>query len=124
MAYNENLANRIRERMAEVPGVEEKHMFGGIAFMVNNKMCVGIIKDEMMCRIDPAIHEEVVEKQGCRTMDFNKKPMKGFVMIDESGMKTRETFDYWIGLALEYNVIAKETVKKSKTKNPSALRNE
>jgi TfoX/Sxy family transcriptional regulator of competence genes len=116
MAYNENLADRIRERMAEVPGVEEKHMFGGIAFMVNNKMCVGIIKDEMMCRIDPAIHEEVVEKEGCRTMDFNKKPMKGYVMIDESGMKTREVFEYWIGLALEFNVVAKESANKSKTK--------
>ena len=64
MAYDEKLADRIREKMAEVPGVEEKHMFGGIAFMVNNKMCVGIIKDEMMCRIDPAIHDEQVEKRG------------------------------------------------------------
>jgi TfoX/Sxy family transcriptional regulator of competence genes len=116
MAYNENLANRIRERMAEVPGVEEKHMFGGIAFMVNNKMCVGIIKDEMMCRINPEIHAEVVELAGCRTMDFNKKPMKGFVMIDETGMRNREAFDFWICLALEFNSMAKETVKKPKTK--------
>jgi TfoX/Sxy family transcriptional regulator of competence genes len=116
MAYNENLADRIRERMAEIPGVEEKHMFGGIAFMVNNKMCVGIIKDEMMCRIDPSVHDECVEKEGCRTMDFNKKPMKGFVMIDETGMRNREAFDFWISLALEFNSMAKETVKKPKTK--------
>jgi TfoX/Sxy family transcriptional regulator of competence genes len=93
MSYDESLADRIREKMAEVPGVEEKHMFGGIAFMVNNKMCVGIIKDEMMCRIDPAIHDECVEKEGCRTMDFNKKPMKGFVMIDQTGMNNRVLFD-------------------------------
>ena len=117
MSYDEKLADRIREKMAEVPGVEEKHMFGGIAFMVNNKMCVGIIKDEMMCRIDPDIHDECVEKEGCRTMDFNKKPMKGFVMIDPFGMRNQETFDYWINLALEYNIIAKETIKKSKTKS-------
>jgi TfoX/Sxy family transcriptional regulator of competence genes len=123
MSYDESLADRIREKMAEVPGVEEKHMFGGIAFMVNNKMCVGIIKDEMMCRIDPAIHDECVEKEGCRTMDFNKKPMKGFVMIDQSGMNNRVLFDYWISLALEFNLIAKETVKKSKTKSPSTLGN-
>jgi TfoX/Sxy family transcriptional regulator of competence genes len=116
MPYNENLADRIRERMAEVPGVEEKHMFGGIAFMVNNKMCVGIIKEEMMCRIDPSLHDECVEIEGCRTMDFNKKPMKGYVMIDETGMKTRDAFEYWIGLALEFNSMAKETVKKPKSK--------
>ena len=116
MSYDEKLADRIRERMAEIAGVEEKHMFGGIAFMVSNKMCVGIIKDEMMCRIDPGIHDQCVEMEGCRTMDFNKRPMKGFVMIDGSGMKTTEAFEYWIGLALEYNVIARETVKKSKAK--------
>jgi TfoX/Sxy family transcriptional regulator of competence genes len=114
MAFNEDLANRIRERMAEIAGVEEKHMFGGIAFMLNNKMCVGIINDEMMCRIDPKIHDECVEKEGCRTMDFNKRPMKGYVMIDESGMKNVETFEYWIGLALEFNKFAKESVKKQR----------
>jgi TfoX/Sxy family transcriptional regulator of competence genes len=121
MSYDEKLADWIRERMVEVRGVEEKHMFGGIAFMVNNKMCIGIIKDEMMCRIDPAIHDECVEKDGCRTMDFNKKPMKGFVMIDQSCMKTRETFEYWISLALEFNVNAKETMKKSKAKSPPQM---
>ena len=116
MSYDEKLADRIREKMADIPEVEEKHMFGGIAFMVNNKMCVGIIKDEMMCRIDPAIHDECVEKEGCRTMDFNKKPMKGFVMINPFGMRRQEAFEYWIRLALEYNIFAKETVKKSKSK--------
>jgi TfoX/Sxy family transcriptional regulator of competence genes len=101
--------------MAEVPEVEEKHMFGGIAFMVNQKMCVGIIKDEMMCRIDPGIHDLVVEKDGCRTMDFNRKPMKGFVMVDQNAMKTGEAFEYWISLAMEFNRSAKESAKKSKS---------
>jgi TfoX/Sxy family transcriptional regulator of competence genes len=115
MAYDQKLADRIRERMAILPEVEEKHMFGGIAFMVNNKMCIGIIKDEMMCRIDPSIHEDVVEKEGCRTMDFNKKPMKGYVMVDQPAMKTAEAFEYWISLALEFNRYAKESVKKPKS---------
>jgi TfoX/Sxy family transcriptional regulator of competence genes len=115
MSYNEKLADRIRERMAEIPGVEEKHMFGGIAFMVDNKMCVGIIKDEMMCRINPDIHDQCVEMDGCRTMDFNKRPMKGYVMIDESGMKTVETFEYWIGLTLEFNKQAKASLKKPRS---------
>jgi TfoX/Sxy family transcriptional regulator of competence genes len=115
MAYNENLASRIRERMAEIPGVEEKHMFGGIAFMVDEKMCVGIIKDEMMCRIDPELHDRCVEMEGCRTMDFNKRPMKGYVMIDETGMKSVDAFEYWISLSLEFNQLAKKSTPKSRS---------
>jgi TfoX/Sxy family transcriptional regulator of competence genes len=115
MSYDEKLADRIRERMAEVPEVEEKHMFGGIAFMVNNKMCVGIIKDEMMCRIDPAIHDACVEREGCRTMDFNKRPMKGYVMVDQPAMKNSEDFEYWIRLSLEFNKCAKESPGKPRS---------
>ena len=114
MAYNENLADRIREAICEISKVEEKQMMGGLTFMVNGKMCVGIIKDEMMCRIDPAIHETEIEKQGCRTMDFTKRPMKGYVMIDDTGMKTKKEFDYWINLCLEFNTKAKSSKKKKK----------
>ena len=118
MAYNEKLANRIRERLAELPIIEEKKMMGGLTFMVNGKMCVGIIKDELMCRIDPAIHETSVEKTGCRTMDFTKRPMMGYVMVDDSGMKTKKDFDYWINLSLDFN----KNAKASKRKNNSTDR--
>jgi len=114
MAYNEKLASRIRERLSELPKVEEKEMMGGLTFMVNGKMCVGIIKDEMMCRIDPVLHEQSVEKKGCRTMDFTKRPMKGYVMIDDTGMKSKKEFDYWIGLALDFNSKAKASKKKKR----------
>ncbi len=114
MAYNENLADRIRERLAELPKIEEKEMMGGLTFMVNGKMCVGIIKDEMMCRIDPEIHEMAIEKTGCRTMDFTKKPMKGWIMVDESGMKSNKDLNYWIELALAYNKRAKSSKSKKK----------
>lgn len=82
--------------------------------MVNDKMCVGIIKDELMCRIDPAIHEMAVEKHGCRTMDFTRRPMIGYVLIEESGMKSNSDFDYWIDLALEFNKIAKSSKRPKK----------
>lgn len=112
MAYNERLANRIREYLSELPNVEEKTMMGGLTFMVNDKMCIGIIKDEMMCRIDPGFHERAVEIQGCRTMDFTKRPMKGYVMVDETGMKSKKEFEFWINLALEFNKIAKSSKSK------------
>ena len=112
MAYNEKLADRIRERFAELPNVEEKKMMGGLTFMYNGKMCVGIIKDDLMCRIDPEFHEEAVEKRGCRTMDFTNRPMIGYVLIDETGMKSKKDFDYWINLSLEFNKKAKASKKK------------
>ncbi len=112
MSYNEKLADRIRESLSEIPKVEEKQMMGGLTFMVNGKMCVGIIKDELMCRIDPAIHETEIEKQGCRTMDFTKRPMKGYVMIEDTGMKTKKDFGYWISLSLDFNKKAKSSKRK------------
>jgi TfoX/Sxy family transcriptional regulator of competence genes len=112
MAYNEKLAKRIREQLANLPNIEEKEMMGGLTFMVNGKMCLGILKDEMMCRIDPDFHETAIEKTGCRTMDFTRRPMKGYVLIDNTGMKSKKDFDYWIDLALAFNKKAKSSKKK------------
>lgn len=110
--YNETLANRVRQRLVELPNVSEKEMMGGLTFMYNDKMCVGIIKDELMCRIDPSLHEIAIGRVGCRTMDFTKRPMIGYVLVDESGMKTKQDFEYWIQLALEFNKEAKSSRKK------------
>jgi TfoX/Sxy family transcriptional regulator of competence genes len=114
MAYNEKLADRIRERLATVPKVKEMPMMGGLTFMVNGKMCVGIIKDDLMCRVDKDLHESLVEKPGARTMDFTNRPMMGYILIDETGIKSKKDFDYWIGLSLEFNKVAKAAKKKRK----------
>lgn len=114
MAYDEKLAERIRKRFDGHKKVEEKKMMGGLTFMYNGKMCVGIIKDELMCRIDPEFHEEAIRKKGCRTMDFTNRPMQGYVLINESGMKSEKDFDYWINLALEFNKKAKPAKKKKR----------
>jgi TfoX/Sxy family transcriptional regulator of competence genes len=116
MAFNEKLADRIREALVHLPNVEEKYMFGGVCFMVNKKMCIGVVKDEMMCRIDPSLEEDVLERVGCRPMDFTGRPMKGYVYISEDGMKTKKTFDYWINLCLDFNLKAKASKKKKNTK--------
>lgn len=112
MAYSEKLAKRIRERLAALPHIEEKEMMGGLTFMYNDKMCVGIIKDELMCRIDPELHETAIAQTGCRTMDFTNRPMKGYVLVDESGLKSKKDFDYWINLALDFNKKAKASRKR------------
>ena len=66
MAYNEKIADRVREALAGVKKLEEKRMFGGLCFMVNDKMCIGINADDIMCRIGPDAYDEAVERNGAR----------------------------------------------------------
>jgi TfoX/Sxy family transcriptional regulator of competence genes len=112
MAYNETLSNRIREALEKIPGVEEKYMFGGVCYMVDGKMCIGVVKDEMMCRIGETAQEESLEKAGCREMDFAGRPMKGYVYVSEVGMRNQADFNYWINLCLVHNPEAKASKKK------------
>ena len=113
MAYDEKLADRIRELIAEThTNIEEKKMFGGLCFMVNDKMCVGVEKERLMLRIDPSKYEAVLEKEGCKPMDFTGKVMKGFVFVDTAALRTKKQLQYWINLALEYNEIARSSKKK------------
>ena len=113
MAFNEKLANRVRELIAAThKNVEEKKMFGGLCFMVNDKMCVGVEQERLMVRLDPAKMEEAMEKDGTKPMDFTGKVMKGYVFVDIDALNTKTKLSYWINLALEYNQIAKASKKK------------
>lgn len=97
--------------------VTEKAMFGGLCFMVNDKMCLGVEKERLMVRLDPARYEEVMEKQGCKPMDFTGKVMKGFVFVDADVLTTKKKLDYWVQLALDYNKVAKASKKKTAKKS-------
>jgi TfoX/Sxy family transcriptional regulator of competence genes len=113
MAYDETLAARVREIIALIhDDVVEKKMFGGLCFMVNDKMCLGVRTDKMMVRLDPKIYDIVMEKEGCEPMDFTGKSMKGFVYVDIDALNTQKKLQYWLQLALDYNVIAKPSKKK------------
>ncbi|MBI1804942.1 MAG: TfoX/Sxy family protein [Ignavibacteriae bacterium] len=112
MAYNEKLAGRVREALSSQPNVVEKKMMGGLTFMVNDKMCVGILQDELMARIDPDVYETALQKKGCREMDFTGRPIKGFVFISPEGTNTKSNLEYWVGLSLEFNKKAKASKKK------------
>ena len=114
MAYNEQLAEKVRRVFAALDDVEEKRMFRGVTFMLKGKMCVSVGDNEIMCRIDPAMHEELVERNGCRGMIMKGKEYKGYVLVDEEALKTKKDLDYWIGLALAFNQKAKASVKKKK----------
>lgn len=102
MAYDEDLASRIREILTEGGDVEERKMFGGIAFMVGGHMCVGVIGDELMVRVGPDAHEKVIEKPHARPMDFTGRPMKGYVYVAQPGVGTEAKLRKWIQLARDF----------------------
>lgn len=113
MAINEKLNTRVREALSGVRNVGEKKMFRGVAFMVNGKMCVTAGDERIMCRIDPAVHDDATEHKGCRTMVMNGREYRGWVTVDEEGMKTKKQLDYWIRLSLDFNKRAKASKKRS-----------
>src|SRR3954463_12944408 len=116
MAFSEPLNNKIREALQDTPNVEEKMMFGSVCYMVNDKMCIGVANDEMMCRIGPDSYEMALQKPGCREMVFTGKPMTGYVFVSEDAIRSKADLDYWIDLCLAFNVHAKSSKKKTKIK--------
>jgi TfoX/Sxy family transcriptional regulator of competence genes len=117
MPYDEALARRVKSALGRGRRIEEKRMFGGIAFMVRGKMCVTVGKDRIMCRIDPAIHDAALERPGCRTVVMKGRPYRGYVHVEASAVKTAGDLDYWIGLALDFNQRAKASSRKRNREN-------
>lgn len=97
MAYDEGLAQRIREMLADEGGVTEKRMFGGIAFLVRGNMSVGVVKDALMVRVGPHAYARLVTMPHAREMDFTGRPMKGFVYVDPAGVAADADLRRWIG---------------------------
>lgn len=103
MTYDEQLAGRMREILAEQNGsTDEREMFGGIAFMVKGHMCCGVIGDDLMLRLGPDRAEDAIEDPHARPMDFTGRPMKGYVYVAPPGLKTERSLRRWMGLAREF----------------------
>ena len=104
MAYDEHLADRIGKILHNKHVLYiEKKMMGGLTFMINDKMCVGIVKNELMARIGKDKQEDALKKPGCRPMDFTGKPMKGYVFLEPGAIDLDSELEYWIDLSLEFN---------------------
>jgi hypothetical protein len=109
MAYNEYHADRIRQRLSNSNLTEEKKMMGGLIFMVNHKMCVGLDIDKktgrnrLMVRVGKAKYDELIFTKGSREMDFTGKVMRGFLFIDETGFDAEDDLDFWVEKALFFN---------------------
>jgi hypothetical protein len=96
MAYDEGLAQRLREQLDEVPELTEKKMFGGLAFMVRGNMLVGVIGDELIARVGSDATDAALAKPGARIFDFSGRPTKGWVTVGGAPLGEDETLAAWI----------------------------
>ncbi len=102
MAYDEGLAQRIRELIEDDPRISEKKMFGGVAFLANGNMAVGIIKDELMVRVGPDAFEAAIALPHARAMDFTGRPMRGFVQVAPAGFEEDEDLRAWLARGIDF----------------------
>ena len=96
MAYDSGLAQRVREVLGERPGLSERAMFGGLAFLLGGKMFVGIQGSVLMARVGPERHEDALTVAHVRPMDFTGRPMKGYVYIDPPGLGDDRDLQAWV----------------------------
>ena len=114
MAYSTKLAERIRTYLDGISKIkiEEKEMFKGLAFLVNGKMCINVSGENLMCRYDPVLEDEVAERTGFQPMIMKGKQLKGYCYVTEEGYKSKANFEYWLKLCLQFNENAKASKKK------------
>lgn len=118
MPYSEFLADRVKQRLNPRGLTEVKKMMGGLVFMVNEKMCVGVDTDRktgvdrLMVRVGKAVYDDLLELPGCREMDFTGKPMKGFLFVYPEGFDTDADLDFWMEKALTFNQFGAVAAKK------------
>src|SRR5436190_21114087 len=102
MAYSESLALRVRQILGPRRNVAEKKMFGGVGFLLNGNMCVGIWKNSLIARIDPENYEDALKEESVREFDITGRPMKGWVLVEPDGVETDEQLNEWVQRSVEF----------------------
>jgi len=113
MAYDKQLAERVREYLIKFPQleIEEKRMFGGLAFMINGKMCINVSHNNLMCRFDPSMTQDLADRIGFLPMIMKGKEYKGYCYVEPPGIKSKRDFEFWMTLCLDFNERAKSSKK-------------
>lgn len=113
MAYDLYLSERIKKHLKDAKtAFEEKKMFGGWCAMVDGKMCIGVVKNELMARVGPELQADCEKRPGARPMDFNGKPMNGYLFVSAEGIDMEKDLRFWIDQCLQYNPTATSSKKK------------
>ena len=113
MAYNEFLQERIESLLNDKKiGFSAKKMMGGLCYMIDDKMCLGIVKDQLMARVGPDNFDQLLSEKGAKPMDFTNRPMKGYLFIEPEGIDYDKDLEFWIDRCLEFNPMAVASKKK------------
>lgn len=102
MAYNEQLAERIRSLLARRQGMDERKMFGGVVFMLNGNMCCGVHKGELIVRLAPGDTGKCLSLPHTRIFDLSGRPMQGWILVAPSGLVDDEALARWVKIAVDY----------------------
>jgi hypothetical protein len=102
MAYDEHLADRVRERVAAEPGVAEKRMFGGLAFLLDGNMAVGISGEDLMVRVGPDATDDALARPHTRPFDMTGRPMRGWILVAADGVSAEADLAAWIARGVEF----------------------
>ena len=102
MAFDEELAARVRSQLNGQRAFEERKMFGGLAFMINGHMACGIVQDQLMVRVGPESYDAALQLPHAHQMKFTGKPMRGFVMVDPEGLATTEFLSDWVNRGISF----------------------
>ena len=102
MAYDELLAQRIRDSLPKNPGITERKMFGGLAFMLGGNMFCGVVRGDLMVRVGPDGHDDALTLPGARPMDFTGRPMRGMVFVGPAGCESNEALAEWVSQAFAF----------------------
>lgn len=120
MPYNEALADRVRQALAGTKGVQEKKMFGGIAFMVGGAMCIGVDKEDLIIRCEKDETDALLHKKGVRVFDLSGgRPMKGWLLVGAEATGTARGLKQWTDFALERTKKGGRPATKPRARRPS-----
>ncbi|MDA1256897.1 MAG: TfoX/Sxy family protein [Chloroflexi bacterium] len=102
MAYDERVAERVRETLSGHAGISEQRSFGGISFLLNGNMSCGVLNDELVVRVGPDAYDEAVGQPHARPMDFTGRPMRGWVYVATDGFSEDADLETWVALGIEF----------------------
>lgn len=120
MSYDEGLAQRIRELLEDDARIRERKMFGGIAFLANGNMALGIIRDELMVRVGPEGFAAALAQPHARAMDFTGRPMGGFVQVAPAGFEEDADLRSWLARGIDYAALQTQKPRRAAKQKPAA----
>ena len=116
MPYSESLAQRLRQTFADRRNITEKKMFGGIGFLLNDHMCVGVWKNSLIARIHPDNYSAALAEDHVQEFDITGRPMRGWIMVDPDGLDTDDQLTHWVQAAIDFvsTLPKKQPAKKTR----------